>query len=86
MFPRDSLGLPDMALDKAWLGFDLFSLKRRIFLDEDLTRSQMVELKCSRDLVMEAQHARKWAVFRNLIAVIQDSSPLGWATQIEAPK
>jgi hypothetical protein len=99
-FLQDTLSLPDIALDRAWLGYDstlflrfqtasdrlcalrakrkLFSLPNRIFLDEDLTRAQVVELKQSREQVMAARQAGKWAVIRNLRAVIRDSFPPGW--------
>ena len=66
-FLRDTLGIPDINLDRAWLGHDstlflkfriatdrlcslkdkrkLFSLPNKIFLDEDLTKAQVAELK-----------------------------------------
>ena len=56
----------------------LFSLTSKIFLDEDLTKTQVVELKCSTELVTAACQAGKWAIIRNLKAVIQDTFPPGW--------
>jgi hypothetical protein len=75
LFLRDNLDLPDVTLDRAWLGFDstlflrfrsvtdrlralrakrkLFSLPSKIFLDEDLTRTQVAELKCSRSWLQQ---------------------------------
>jgi hypothetical protein len=47
-----------------------------IFLDEDLTQSQIANLKHSRELVATAQQAGKWVVIRNLRAIIRDSLPL----------
>jgi hypothetical protein len=55
----------------------LFSLPSKIFLDEDLTKSQVAELKCSREQVTIKLQAGKWAVLRNLRAIIRDSFPLG---------
>jgi hypothetical protein len=55
----------------------LFSLPNKIFLDEDLTKSQVAELKCSREKVTVACQVGKWLVIKNLIAVIQDSFPPG---------
>ena len=54
----------------------LFSSK--IFLDEDLTKSQVAELKHARSIVAKARKDGKWAVIRNLRAVIRDSAPKGW--------
>ena len=70
-FLRDTLGVSDITLDRAWMGHDstlfirfqnatdrlcaliakrkLFSLPNRIFLDEDLTRAQVAELKQSQE-------------------------------------
>jgi hypothetical protein len=63
----------------------LFSLPSRIFLDEDLTRAQFVELKHSREQVMAARQAGKWAVIRNLKAVIRDSFPPRWEPELGLP-
>lgn len=108
MFLRDTLDLPDVALERAWLGYDstlflgfrtmydrlralrarqkLFSLPNRILLDEDLIRSQVAELKHSRELVMAAQQAGKWEVIRNIKVVIWDSFPPGWGSRVGASK
>jgi hypothetical protein len=64
----------------------LFSLPSKIFLDEDLTRSQVAELKRSREQVTTARQAGKWAVIRNLRAVIRDSFPPGWVPRSGASK
>lgn len=91
-FPQDTLSFLDIALDKAWLGYNstlflriqtasdrlcvrrakrkLFSLPNGIFLDQDLTRAQVMELKQSKEQVMAAQQERKWAIIKNLQAVI----------------
>lgn len=101
-FICDTLDIPDITLDKAWLGQDstlflrfrdssdrlrvlrakrkLFSLPNKVFLDEDLTRAQVAELKQVREQVAAARQVRKWAVIRNLRAVIQDTFPLRWAS------
>lgn len=71
-FLCDTLDIPDITLDKAWIGQDstlflrfrdssdrlqvlrakrkLFSLPNKVFLDEDLTRTQVVELKQAREM------------------------------------
>ena len=54
----------------------MFSLPSKIFLDKDLTKAQVAELKQSREQVVAARKARKWAVIRNLWAIIRDSFPL----------
>jgi hypothetical protein len=56
----------------------LFSLPSKIFLDEDLTKTQVAELKHARSIVAKARLDGKWAVIRNLRAVIRDSAPSGW--------
>ena len=56
----------------------LFSLPSKIYLDEDLTKAQVAELKQARGIVAEARHAGKWAIIRNLKAVVRDSPPAGW--------
>ena len=61
----------------------LFSTK--IFLDEDLTKVQVMELKHARKVVADARRDGKWAVIRNLKAVIRDSAPSGWEER-QAPK
>ena len=61
----------------------LFSTK--IFLDEDLTKVQVMELKHARKVVADARRDGKWAVIRNLKAVIRDSAPSGWKER-QAPK
>jgi hypothetical protein len=108
LFLRDNLDLPDVALDRAWLGFDstlflrfrfatdqirtlrakrkLLSLPNKIFIDEDLTKTQVVELKHLRELVTIVLHAGKWAVIRNLRAVIQDSFCPRWEPRSGASK
>jgi hypothetical protein len=63
----------------------LFSLPNKIFLNEDLTRTQVVELKHSRELVIAARHAGKWVVIRNLKAVIRDSFPLSGNPDLGLP-
>ena len=42
-------------------------------LDEELTRSLVVELKWSRELVTTTRHVGKWAIIRDLKAIIWDS-------------
>lgn len=85
----DTLSLPDIALDMTWLGTSdwfhalkakqkLFSLSNKNFLDEDLSRAQVVALKQSKEQVMAARQARKWAVIKNLQAAIWDSYPPRW--------
>ena len=64
----------------------LFSLPDRIFLDEDLTRAQVAELKQSREQVVAARKAGKWAIIGNLWAVIRDSFAPGWTPQTESSK
>lgn len=65
----------------------LFSLPSKIYLDKDLTRTQVAELKHARGVVSEARRDGKWAVITNLKAVIQDSPPSGWeATQVSKTK
>lgn len=100
-FLCNTLDIPDITLDKAWLGQDstlflrlcdssdrlqvlranrkLFSLPNKVFLDEDLTRAQVVELKQAREQVAAARQAGKWAMIRNLRAVVRDTFPPGWA-------
>lgn len=51
----------------------LFSLLSRIFLEEDLIRSQVVEVKRYRVLVIAPIQVGKWVVIRNLRDVIWDS-------------
>lgn len=63
----------------------LFSLPSKIFLDEDLTKTQVAELKHARGIVAKARLDGKWAVIRNLRAVIRDSAPSGWVDR-RAPK
>ncbi|KAH9327654.1 hypothetical protein KI387_007832, partial [Taxus chinensis] len=53
----------------------LLSRPDKSFLDEDLIRTQVEELKRSREQVMAARKASKWAVIRNLRVVIRDSPP-----------
>ena len=99
-FLRDTLDIPDVNSERAWLGHDstlflrflntsdrlcalrakrkLFSLPNKIFLDEDLTKAQVAKLKQSKEQVAAARQARKWAVIRNLRAIIRDSFPPGW--------
>jgi len=64
----------------------LFDLPHRIFLDEDLTRAQVAELKQAREQVAAARQAGKWAVIRNLCAVIRDSFPPGWTPRLGSSK
>lgn len=45
----------------------------KIFLDEDLTKSEVGELEHLRELVAQARHKGKWVVIRNLKAIIRDS-------------
>ena len=107
-FLRDTLGPPDLTLDRAWVGHDstlfirfhnatnrlcalkakrkLFSLPDRIFLDENLTKAQVAELKQFKEQVAVARKARKWVVIRNLRAVIRDSFPPGWIPRIGSSK
>jgi hypothetical protein len=56
----------------------LFLLPKNIFLDENLTKSQVAEIKHSRSLVVEERSNEKWVVIRNLKIVIHDSPPNGW--------
>ena len=56
----------------------LFLLPTNIFLDEDLTKSHVAELKHFRSLVVEARRNEKWAIIRNLKPIIRDSPPKGW--------
>ncbi|KAH9309722.1 hypothetical protein KI387_037633, partial [Taxus chinensis] len=63
----------------------LFSCLDKVFFNEDLTRTQVGELKRSREKVMAARKAGKWAVIRNLRAVIRDSPP-GWKRRQGAPQ
>ena len=65
---------------------NLFSLPSKIFLDEDLTKTQVAELKCSRELVTIARQVGKWAVIRNLKAVIRDTFPPGWKPHFGSSK
>ncbi|KAH9287680.1 hypothetical protein KI387_031797, partial [Taxus chinensis] len=81
-FITNKLGLPEVHIDRAWLGDStlflrfksvedrlralratrrLFSLPDKIFLNEDLTKAQVAELIQSRELVMAARKAGKWA-------------------------
>ena len=62
----------------------LFSLPSKIYLDEDLTKAQVTELKQARGIVAEARRAGKWAVIRNLRAVVRDSAPTGWVDRTTA--
>ena len=62
----------------------LFSLPSKIFLDEDLTKTQVAELKHARRIVAKARKDGKWAIIRNLRAVIRDSAPIGWVKR-QAP-
>lgn len=57
---------------------NLFSLPSKIFLDEVLTKAQVAELKYACGIVAEARRARKWAIIRNLKAVVRDSPPSDW--------
>jgi hypothetical protein len=57
----------------------LFSLPNKIFLDEDLTRSQVAEIKDSKELVTTAQQAKKSTIIHNLMVVIRNSPPLGYS-------
>ena len=56
----------------------LFSLPSKIYLDEDLTKAQVAELKQARGIVADARCAGKWVVIRNLRAAVRDSPPTGW--------
>ena len=51
----------------------LFSLPSKIFLDEDLTKTQVVELKHSSESVTTTHQVGKWVVIRNLKTIIRDS-------------
>ena len=64
----------------------LFSLPSKIFMDKDLTRSQVVELKRSREQVAATRQTEKWVVIRNLRAVIRDSFPPVWVPRFGASK
>ena len=64
----------------------LFSLPDRIFLNEDLTKAQVEDLKQSREQVTAARKAGKWAVVKNLRVVIRDSFPPGWTPQTRSSK
>lgn len=56
----------------------LFSLSPKIYVDEDLTRSQVAELKQARALIVAARQDGKYAVIRNLKVVIHETFPTGW--------
>ena len=55
-----------------------YSLSPKIYLDEDLTQSQVAKLKQACALVVAAQQEGKYAVIRNLKVVICDTFPTGW--------
>ena len=57
---------------------NLFSLPSKIYLNEDLTKAQVVELKQARGIVAKDRHVGKWAVIRNLKAVVYDFAPTSW--------
>lgn len=64
----------------------LFSLRNKIFLDENLTQYQVVELKRFRKQIMAARQAGKRAIIRDLKAVIWDYFPPGWQPRPGASK
>ena len=56
----------------------LFSLPSKIYLDEDLTKAQVTELKQAQGIVPEARRVGKWVAIWNLKVVVRDSTPTSW--------
>eukprot|EP01018_Ginkgo_biloba_P030734 Gb_10973 [translate_table: standard] len=56
----------------------LYTLENKIYLDKDLRRLQVEELKKARAEVFEARKNNKWAVIHNGRSWIRDSPPTRW--------